>query len=266
MNTKAEEVKWTVVDLLESLARSVVPPAYWGRPMVNASLQHHRYEHVVCGFFCVPEGVLVVSRCRECGGRDESIIRVTPEEIANTVDVIKGEWADEHSECAKSPRRYALPAVLQNAVTSATETIREHVRDGKPFAQHVIYMAARRQDGTCEEMVMPLSAPTNPIATQLQFAALRSMLQESGLDPIGACSIGVATLAADVWEGAQVGSTVLGITVTTPSFGFATWAPIKLPTEGEPGSVGELAEWRPLCWWEAMIDGLVAVPPSQAQR
>lgn len=225
--------------------------------------------------FCVPEGVVRVIRCPQCGGRDEHLTLYP--RGASDEDAVRGgriaserqaAFAARHHLCATQPIGFRQPgtvtAFAHYLVTEATAILR--MGDSVQQAAYVMC------DSGMVEFDYPSSPPghTNATATRIALAelhsAIRRFIREHALSVqaiahLGACWVSEdprATLGTLGAKSAPDRTEALAVTVVTPTDGRILYLPLASVSDDRLAGRLSVPRWHVLSQRAPMIDGLLA--------
>lgn len=245
----------------------IVPQELWGKPPTNRADMfvpgQEGLDHVVLYPFFVPEGLVCLVLCRECGGRCEVLYPLSDDRIS----IVLGEasiafqtrWALEHKQCKTAAKQYVVPKSLADILDAAIRTHTTGIAEGKTGTY--LHLVSRNRAGRIKVDVTDLSGLPDDmdkcrVAIHAVLHGLRAEIDRSALDPIGAILIADGELARRGDEESR--RDALGVLVVTADFGLVGLAEITRDAEGK-GTPGALA-WHPFVGRSLFLDGLLALP------
>src|SRR5690606_7795936 len=245
----------------------IVPQELWGKPPTNRADMfvpgQEGLDHVVLYPFFVPEGLVCLVLCRECGGRCEVLYPLSDDRIS----IVLGEasvafqtrWALEHKQCKTAAKQYVVPKSLADILDAAIRTHTTGIAEGKTGTY--LHLVSRSRTGRIKVDVTDMSGLPDDmekcrVAIHAVLHGLRAEIDRGALDPIGAILIADGELARRGDEESR--RDALGVLVVTADFGLVGLAEITRDAEGK-GTPGALA-WRPFVGRSLFLDGLLALP------
>lgn len=247
----------------------VVPQELWGKPPKSADMLvpgQEGLDHVVLYPFFVPEGLVCLALCRECGGRCEVLYPLGNDRDDGT-SIVPGEasvtfqtwWALEHGQCKTAAKQYVVPKSLADILDAAIRAHTTGIAEGK--TGFYLHLVSRNRTGRITVEVTDLSDLPDDmdkcrVAIHAVLHGLRAEVDRGALDPIGAILIADGELARRGDEESR--RDALGVLVVTADFGLVGLAEITRDAEGK-GTPGAL-EWHPFVGRSLFIDGLLALP------
>ena len=245
----------------------IVPQELWGKPPTNRADMfvpgQEGLDHVVLYPFFVPEGLVCLVLCRECGGRCEVLYPLSDDHIS----IVLGEasvafqtrWALEHKQCKTAAKQYVVPKSLADILDAAIRTHTAGIAEGKTGTY--LHLVSRSRTGRIKVDVTDMSGLPDDmdkcrVAIHAVLHGLRAEINRGALDPIGAILIADGELARRGDEESR--RDALGVLVVTADFGLVGLAEITRDAEGK-GTPGALA-WHPFVGRSLFLDGLLALP------
>lgn len=273
---------------------AVFPEALWG---TEALVMPDLPEHVSSTIYRTPEGMVAVSRCDKCGGRQEYLmdfrqalekirdrgasedLNADPafaEQLAQEVGDAIGsvaspfarEWFEKHENCAKEPVKHHVPSLVNDFIDSATRFARKLLNAGEQVLGHIYILLSDGRALAAPIHDLPEAAHdarARTIEVQRRFFSIREVARARKFDILA------VVLFSEAWGAAYQGSDTpppsatkqeefLAAMLATESFGAVAISPIQRKggvINEGPGDFEEF-EWLPLVGEAQLVDGLLA--------
>src|SRR5690606_25061897 len=184
----------------------IVPQELWGKPPTNRADMfvpgQGGLDHVVLYPFFVPEGLVCLVLCRECGGRCEVLYPLSDDHIS----IVLGEAsvafqtrrALEHKQCKTAAKQYVGPKSVADILDAAIRTHTAGIAEGKTGSDRRRVSrsrAGRSKVGVTDTSGLPDDMEKCRVAIHAVLHGLRAESNRGALDPIGAILIADGELA-----------------------------------------------------------------------